>query len=212
MWGKVELAHKLPFDLMVDDRTMFTKAGGFIWVAHAIGPDPAATAPGIIDAYYDKLGAIEGALGDGWTVYHDQWRWMNDANLALRDFGGVRAAQLIDAAERRQFAADRALDRSLFIAVHYEPDHARAGLMEWMSGQDKAFSRFAMLQRFKEDAEKFFGALALLMPYVKLLEGDALWHYFSQCVKYEPWPAAMPSLSVDLKQSDSATCGNAAPR
>ena len=118
---------------------------------------------------------------------------------ALCDFGGNRGAQLIDAAERRQFAGDRAFDNTLFIAVHYEPDNARPALMEYLSSDDKAFSRSAMVRRFRDDAKEFFGELSLIMPKVTMLEGDALARTsLSSRTTKRRQPAFHPSASARL--------------
>ena len=143
LFPRRQLPDRLPWDKMLaDDRTVFTKIGGFLQVAHVVPPDLDSSSASAIDTHYDQIAALEGRFDDGWTIFHDQLRWLKDANLDKRDFDGNRAAQLIDAAERRQFAGDRAFDNAFFVALHYETD-SRAGLMEYLAHDDKAFSRSA---------------------------------------------------------------------
>ena len=183
-----------------DNRTIYTKAGGFLQVAKIEArPLDAASWPAI-DTYYDQLAALEGRADDGWTFFHDRWKWQKDANLPMCSFGGNRAAQLIDWSERRQFAEDKAFDRTLFVALHYEPEHARAGLAQWLVGRDTAFSETAELIRFREQIEKFWAELWHIVPQVTLLEasydprlkGDALGSYLSMVANYEATPATLP--------------------
>lgn len=199
LFPRKRLPDELPWDLMIDARTCFTKCGGLLQVAHVLPPDLEASSPGSIDTHHRQLAALEGRLDEGWTIHHDQWRWLLDANLPKRQ-SGILAAHLVDEAERRQFTDKRAFDNSVFIALHFEPDNARAGLFEWVTSDDDAFSRSAMVRRFQEDAEKFFTELQLIMRKVTMLEGDALFSYLSQCVNYEPWPAAMPYPAICLSE------------
>ena len=202
IWPPVRLPDRLPFDFAIDERTIFTKIGGFLRVAHIVPPDLQAASAASIDTHYDMLARLLGRLDTGWTIHIDQWRWLLDANLELRDYGGNLAAQLVDQDERRQFAGDKAFDNSIFFAVHYEPDKARNGLMEHLASEEgNAFSTAAMYRRFNQEIDKLFGELALLMPHVDVLEGEGLWSYLSQTVNYEPWPMAEPAIPVDLSRA-----------
>jgi type IV secretion system protein VirB4 len=195
LFPRRRLPDLLPWDLPIDDRTVFTRIGGLLQVAHVVPPALDALSGPALDAYYDQIAALEGRADDGWTIMHDHWRWLRDANLPAADYDGNVAAQAIDSAERREFDGETAFDNALFIPLHYEPETG-AGLMDWLAGRDQAFSRSAMVRRFRDDVRTFWSELALIMPRVEVLCGAALASYLSQTVNYEATPAELPPLLI----------------
>ena len=169
LFPRKRLPDLLPWDLAVDDRTVFTKLGGFLQVAHVVARDlelssgrrstPTTTRS-------QRSRASSTTAGRCSTI---------SGAAARRESGAVRlrrksGAQLIDGPSGGSSPATapsttRCSSRSTTSpTIPSRPD----GLP---SRRRQGVLALGDVRRFRDDASNFFGGLALLMPKVTLLEG-----------------------------------------
>lgn len=188
---------------------VMTASGGLLRCARLYPPDFESESPETLVAYHDRIEAACARFGLGWSVWIDQWRTKAPGYFPDNDFGGNRAAQLIEASRKRQFTnlARPVFKNTPFIAVHYSPQR-RDAMLGWMMDHADDGAK-AHIDFFKEKSESLFQEIRHAMHDLTILSGDALASYLSACVTFEPKKTMVPvgALRSQLATRDWHTSG-----
>lgn len=189
------LADWLPWIMPLDGEreVILTSAGGLLRVARIDAPDLETASPEALVAHHARLAEAFARLGTGWSLWIDQWRTFAPGYLPESDFGGCRAAQLVDASRRRQFTdkARPVFSNATFIALHYVPQPRDAVLAYLLERPDPLVT--ANVAFFQETSTSLLQQLAHTMRGVAVLRGDELASYLAASVSYAPRRVTMPT-------------------
>lgn len=187
------MAEYLPWLLLHDNgEFVLTAAGGVLRVARLDLPDFESASAETLVAHHGRLARIFERLGDGWSVWIDQWRFKAPGYMPPCDFGGVDAARRIDESRRAQFTdlARPVFQNSAFVAIHYQPQRRDAFLGWLMDRPDSGAKRH--LRFFEENSGAILNELRLALRGVTRLVGDELASYLAASVSYRPGYVTMP--------------------
>ena len=175
-------------------------------VVEVVPPDLETASAEESVSHHAAITAALTQLGNGWSVWIDQWRRQDRGYLPPSDFGGNHAACLTDRSRRSDFEAGRAVySNRLYVAVHWVPQ-GRDATLAYL--QDKSpRDRQVILDTFRDGADQLFSELAHQSPSVAMLEGDALATYLAEAVTYRRVPTHLPEafLAQHLGAADWTT-------
>lgn len=188
------LADWLPWRLPLDDdfEVILTDAGGLLRIARLDAPDMESASTDALITHHDRLVQLFARLGFGVSVYLDHWRLPHEGGLPPSDFGGIKAAQLIDASRRRQFM-DRqrpVFSGDTFCGIHYVPP-IRDKLLGLL--RERNWTAVAgVVNSFKENTETVMLELAYAMHGVEVLRDHQLASYLESTVSFRPRKVSRP--------------------
>jgi type IV secretion system protein VirB4 len=207
IWGRAKHISDCLDWLWTRERSIvFTATGGLMAVVEVVPPDLETASAEESVSHHAAITAALTQLGNGWSVWIDQWRRQDRGYLPPSDFGGNHAACLTDRARRSDFEAGRAVySNRLYVAVHWVPQ-GRDATLAYL--QDKSpRDRQVILDTFRDGADQLFSELAHQSPSVAMLEGDALATYLAETVTYRRVPTHLPEafLAQHLGAADWTT-------